>query len=62
MAERKRRGLGRGLGALINTDAEEEEVSGAADQVAPETGQAATDQMVESAAALEERAKGVAQR
>ena len=62
MAERKRRGLGRGLGALINTDAEEEEVSGAADQVAPETGQAAADQMVESAAALEERAKGVAQR
>ncbi|MBP2319336.1 ParB/RepB/Spo0J family partition protein [Nesterenkonia lacusekhoensis] len=62
MAERKRRGLGRGLGALINTDAEEEEVSGAAAQVAAESEQTATDQMVESAAALEERAKGVASR
>ncbi|GAA1823623.1 ParB/RepB/Spo0J family partition protein [Nesterenkonia flava] len=30
MAERKRRGLGRGLGALINSDAQEAEASGAA--------------------------------
>lgn len=62
MAERKRRGLGRGLGALINTDAEEGEIAGAAAQVAAESEQTATDQMVESAAALEERAKGASNR
>lgn len=62
MAERKRRGLGRGLGALINTDAEEEEVAGAAAEVAAESEPTATAQMVESAAALEERAKGVSNR
>lgn len=57
MSERKRRGLGRGLGALINSDTQEAEVSGAAAQVAAESGESPTDKMAQSAAALEERAR-----
>lgn len=57
MSERKRRGLGRGLGALINSDTQEAEVPGAAAQVAAESGETSTDTMAQSAAALEERAR-----
>lgn len=57
MTERKRRGLGRGLGALINSDTQESQVAGAAAQVAAESAQSSTDQMADSAAALEERAR-----